>query len=173
MIELPSGITSNETEIKVKLVRHNPNALFRFCLELFSIIPSKCIDLRSGKLLCSQPPSSGYYELETKNDKNYNFKLRSSKYSHAEKIQYKTILFQFKNISEVCNEKINENTIIAGIDLGFSSSKCPQFFKQEQIHWLQASRFGAVLFNPNITPFNEAKNRRFFLNRVRDYMGTN
>jgi len=173
MIEPPPGITSNEAEIQIKLVRHNPNALFRFCLELFSIIPSKCIDLSSGKLLCNQPPSSGYYELETKNDKNYNFKLRASRNSHAEKIQYKTILFQYKNIAEVCNEKINENTIIAGTDLGFSSSKCPQFFKQEQIHWLQASRFGAVLFNPNIAPFNEAKNRRFFLNRVRDYMGNN
>jgi hypothetical protein len=171
--ELPLGIISSETEIQIRLTRHNPNALFRFCLELFSIIPSRCIDLHTGKLLCNQPPSSGYYELETKNEKSYSFKLRTSIDNHAEKIQYKTIQFQYKNIAEICSLRISANTIIAGTDLGFSSSKCPQLFKQEQIHWLQASRFGAVLFNPNIAPFNEAKNRRFFLNQVRSYMEDN
>ncbi len=37
--------------------------LFRFALELFSIIPSSSIDLETAKLKGSRPPGSGYYKL--------------------------------------------------------------------------------------------------------------
>lgn len=166
----PSGITLHDDRIQIKLIRHNPNALFRFSLELFSIIPSKCIDLKSGKLICSQPPYSGYYELGSKNSKEFKFKRREIQNNFAEKVQYQTISFQYKNFSEICKEKMNAYTIISANDVGFYSSGCSDHFKPEQIHWLQASRFGAVLFNPNVKPFNTKVARKFYANKIRDYL---
>ena len=165
----PDGISINNNEIQIKLTRHNSNALFRFCLELFSIIPSKCIDLNTGKLICKTPAYSGYYELAERMEKEYKFKLRLNQSLLAETVQYKNITFQYKNFAEVCDEIMSENTIIAGTDMGLNSAKCSNKFKQEQIHWLQASRFGAVLFNPNVKPFNTALSRRFYADKIRDY----
>lgn len=169
LVELPKGITINENVIEVQLVRHNQNALFRFCLELFSIIPSRCIDLKSGQLICDQPSFSGYYDLESKTNKEYRFKKRNSIDKSVENILYNEIIFQYKTFEESCNIPLNENTIISGTDIGFNSSKCTSKFKPEQVHWLQASRFGAVLFNPNVKPFNSARVRRYYANKIREY----
>lgn len=173
IFDYPQGISLDGDKIKIKLLKHNQNALFRFCLELFSIIPAKCIDLKTGKLICVQPPSSGYYELDSKSDKEYKFKINTNKSFQFENIPYKEISFHFKSLDEACSETIEKNTIIAGTDLGLIDSKCTDHIKSEQIHWLQASRFATVLFNPNIKPFDTAEWRRFYSDKIRDYFSKN
>lgn len=173
LLSLPLGIIFNGDEITIELVKHNQNALFRFCLELFSIIPTKCIDLTSGKLTCDKPAFSGYYELENRTEKEYKFKLRIEQSKRAEEIKYETITFQYKTFLEACKQPMSQNTIISGTDIGFNSTQCSSMFKSDQIHLLQASRFGAVLFNPNVKPFNSAPARRFFANKIREYFSKN
>ena len=52
-LELP-GLKKSQNEILIEFSESTSNPLFRFCLELFSIIPEKCIDKVTDKLICEK-----------------------------------------------------------------------------------------------------------------------
>lgn len=73
---LPSGIKLDKQTITITFTRNVDHPLFRFCLELFSIIPKRCVDEKTNKLVCDQPPSSGYFTLKDKGSDWALFQLR-------------------------------------------------------------------------------------------------
>jgi hypothetical protein len=72
----PTGIKIFGQRIEIKLSENVEHPLFRFTLELFSIIPKSCISLNSGRLTCEIPAFSGPYELISTDAKNPLFRKR-------------------------------------------------------------------------------------------------
>lgn len=62
---LPKGMVIDETKrsLEIQLGGRVTEPLFRFSLELFSIIPSRCVDMEKSTLICPVPPFSGRYRL--------------------------------------------------------------------------------------------------------------
>lgn len=163
----PEGLELNKNKITISLKKASSNPLFRFCLELFAIIPAKCIDLDSGILLCSRPPSSGYFELLNQSGDKISFIKREQATVHFFPINYEKINFQFLPISEVGVGLIPINTIICTTELDYISSSCKDHITKDQTHWMPSSRFGVLRFNSNIKPFDKNRNRQIFAEEVR------
>ena len=83
----PTGIKIFGQRIEIKLSEDVEHPLFRFTLELFSIIPKSCISLNSGRLTCEIPAFSGPYELIGTDAKNPLFRKRKG----IEDVFYKNI----------------------------------------------------------------------------------
>lgn len=63
----PSGIRVSDDKVEIIFSDPVEQPLFRFTLELFSIIPESCVDLVTNKINCSKPSESGrYMTSETK-----------------------------------------------------------------------------------------------------------
>lgn len=58
---LPKGITVSGSVVKIQFATEVDHPLFRFCLELFSVIPRKCVDIATNKITCKNIPESGPY----------------------------------------------------------------------------------------------------------------
>lgn len=170
--KLPRGIKIEGNTIEIQLVKHFINPLFRFCLELFSVIPKKCVDLQSNKLICKMPAGSGFYKIQQTKDNEISFIKRILNSTYNEKVNYDQIKFKYSTLEKQCLSSISKNEIVSGNESSLSGFICNNK-TNEQLKWLPASRFGVLLLNPNIPPFNQAKNRRLFSKKVRNYLENN
>ncbi len=160
---LPKGISINGKEITIKLTHDYPHPLFRFCLELFSIIPKKCVDLKTNKVSCDKLPESGRYSLKSNVEKALNFKKRLD-VSGPEAIT-------FKYVSAVTlKEKLSslsDKAIIAGNESMFAADELATFRKNESFYYLPASRFAVLQISPTNAPFDDKLCREVFANQFR------
>ncbi|AZZ37481.1 hypothetical protein CIK05_11980 [Bdellovibrio sp. qaytius] len=161
----PVGIEVSGVKIIIKFRKKMLNPMFRLCLELFSIVPSKCIDLETGKFNCDIAPSSGYFRIASKADKEIVFEKRNLASPGAESISANKITFKFKKIADLCKTSIGENVIVAVSELDYISSKCD--IEDAQLHWMAASRFGVLRFNTKNELFSSSKQRSYFSEQVR------
>lgn len=162
---LPEGIEVSGSKITIKFRKMMLNPMFRLCLELFSIIPKRCIDLSSGKFVCDIAPASGYFKISNRSNEKIIFEKRDLVTPGAENITANYITFSFKKLTEICNTKLSENEIVAASELDYINSKCD--FVNAHLHWMAASRFGVLRFNTNIHFFSSPKYRNFFAEQVR------
>ena len=102
--------------------------LFRFTLELFSIIPKRCIDIKTNNIICSSIPTSGYYEIKEKTPDSVLFEKRNSGNINGveapQKIRFKYI--QPEKIREII-PKLDSFSIIAASDWRFSRQQMKSF----------------------------------------------
>ncbi|MES2802751.1 MAG: hypothetical protein V4654_09690 [Bdellovibrionota bacterium] len=161
----PAGIEIYGSKIIIKFRKKMLNPMFRLCLELFSIIPSKCIDLTSGKFICGMAPASGYFRIATKSTEEIIFEKRDLVIAGAEEINAKSITFQFKKLSDLCKSNIARNDIVAVSELDYINLNCA--LENAQLHWMAASRFGVLRFNTKNELFNLSKYRNYFAELVR------
>lgn len=166
LLTLPEGVELAGDKITIKFRKKMQNPMFRLCLELFSIVPSKCIDLTTGKFTCDIASSSGYFRIAKKSDKEIVFERRDLVSAGAESVNAKSITFKFKKFFEICGAKISENDIVAVSELDYINSKCS--LEDVHFHWMAASRFGVLRFNTKIELFNSAKHRNYFAELVRN-----
>ena len=163
LTSFPSGVVVNGSEITIKLTQDYPHPLFRFCLELFSIIPKKCVDLATNKLNCEKLPESGRYSLKSKEEKKIVFKKRLE-VSGPDSISFKYI--SAVNLkSELI--KVSSDAIIAGNESMFSADDLEQFRKNESFYYLPAARFAVLQISPELPPFNDKHCRQVFANQFR------
>lgn len=165
----PSGIRTENNRLIIKLTRRHANPLFRFCLELFAVIPQRCIEKKTGVMNCEQPPESGYFVIKTKAVNEIIFEKRSEQET-VDVIPYSTIRFRFKSLDEACRGELQANDIISGIEIDYLSSECVKNLQASQVHWMPSSRFGVLRFNPNVVPFVNIKSRQFFAETVREIL---
>lgn len=160
--KLPKGIKVNGNEISISLTKDYPHPLFRFCLELFSIIPQKCVDLKSNKLLCDRPPESGRFLIAEKTDKSIVFTSRANK---DEQINFKYIsaVDLSKNLPQISSE-----SVVAGNESMFSKEDLSSFRKLDAFYYLPASRFSVLQLNPDIAPFDDKLCRLYFAKQFRN-----
>lgn len=160
---LPKGIKVVGQEIIIKLTQDHPHPLFRFCLELFSIVPKKCVDLKTSKLICEKLPESGRYKIEAREKASINFKKRIE-VSGPESISF-TYLPAVQLPMALAG--INNQSVIAGNESMYSTEELDKFRKFESFYYLPASRFAVLQINPEIAPFNDKLCRVAFAHQFR------
>ncbi len=167
LAHFPDGIKVTGAEIKIKFSSTMINPLFRFCLEVFSVVPRASIDLKSGKIIEKTPPFSGFYKLENQSDKSLVFEKRSDVFiPDTEGDLYNTITVIFKSASDACDLELKDNEVLAGYEMSNIHAKCLDK-DSKSIYWMPTSRFGLVLFNPNEPAFDTKEKRQFFSEKIR------
>lgn len=159
----PSGIEVHENKVKIKLTEPTKNPLFRFCLELFSIIPRKCVDLTTNKLICERPPESGYYRLRSKDKGEYQFEQRLKPLAH--KISPPTAInFRFLTAAQLKEnpKQVSDSSILMGVDFSLFSNELSHLKQEFNFKYLPESLFAAIMLNPTIPPFDDIKCRQTF-----------
>ena len=170
--ELPSGLKINKNILTIYFSQKLTNPLFRFCLEIFSIIPKACINLGSGELNCKIPPASGYFEIDKITENELVFKKRENIKHSVDIIDFDKIFFQFKSLKEACSSEIEKNQVVSGMEVDFITSDCEALLAKSQVHWMPAARFLVLRFNPHVSIFKDKKNRQFFSEKIRHAMRT-
>ena len=160
---MPKGIKVSGQEITIKLTQDHPHPLFRFCLELFSIIPKKCVDLKTNKVICEKIPESGRYKIESQDKTYIQFKKRID-VSGPESIVFKYIP-AVQLTAELSN--INSLSVIAGNESMYSSEELEKLRKFESFYYLPASRFAVLQISPEVAPFNDKLCRVAFAHQFR------
>lgn len=169
LLKNPSGIKTQGNEIKIELSSSVLNPLFRFTLELFSIIPKNCIDLKSNALKCEVPSFSGYYKLTYREKNTFVFERRLSPTAHkievSQHIQFNYInnkqLEEFYKIAD-------KNSVLLSMDYFFTNSKLKEKFSKLKYRYLPYSYFFSLVLNPEIEPFNNISCRLAFANNFRN-----
>jgi hypothetical protein len=112
---MPHGIKINGREVKIALSEDLEHPLFRFSLELFAIVPSKCIDLETGKLTCVQPPESGRYRRAEGQlgHKDWSFSRRHGQKTESIPDNIKMTFRPWKESIELAKER-NVPSVISG-----------------------------------------------------------
>ncbi|MCM2281300.1 MAG: ABC transporter substrate-binding protein [Bdellovibrionaceae bacterium] len=167
---LPEGLKVSGNALLIEFEQKLMNPLFRFCLEIFSIIPASCIDLDTATMTCKQPAASGYYNIRSRTDTEIIFKKRDDVVAPVDDLHTDQVSFKFLSLSEACRATIQDQTVIAGSETDFLSSDCARSVSTQQLHWMPSARFSVLRFNPNISVFSTAENRRFFAESVRQIL---
>ena len=142
----PSGISVEKDIIKIEFDQVVSNPLYRFCLELFSIIPKKCVDLKTNKITCQDIPTSGKYKISNKSDKEWLF----SKNSQIEFNGPEEIIFEFwgkKNLVEKI-QGMDNYTVVHSDDIVISLKDQRELKKNFKIVNRPVANFSALLMNP-------------------------
>jgi hypothetical protein len=164
----PTGISIEKNEIKIKLTTNTPNPLFRFSLELFSIIPRSLINPDTNKLI-GMPPSSGYYKIESSDINSISFtKIKEVERSYKIEAPSK-IKFKYISVKDLSKEdfQFSNNAILTGLDVRLDLEGLSELRNKFKFKYLPNTRFKTVLINPNIPPFDNAVCRRQFARELR------
>lgn len=169
---VPEGIQVSGNKIEIILQKPVLNPLFRFTLELFSIIPRTCIDLKSNKLKCEIPPASGYYKMALSDKKSFQFIRRLSPMAHNISIP-EVLNFKFVNNSELSTLNFDKknNTVLFGMEYLFLNNQLGNDAIGKfdlKYRYLPYSYFFSLVLNPNMKPFNQKKCRQAFAHQFRD-----
>jgi len=159
---LPSGIKVSGNEIEIKFNKEVDHPLFRFCLEIFSIIPKKCVDLSSNKVNCEKIPVSGHFEIVDRKDGEIKFQLRSDAI-HGEAAP-KQISFEYKLPKDVFGSelKLSGNTVIQGNEITLSLPQLKKMSDSFKISYLPSSRIALHILNPNVEAFKNKNCRLIY-----------
>ncbi len=160
----PNGIIVNNNDIEINLLNIKKNSLFRFCLEVFSIIPIDEIDLDTGLLKVKIPSFSGPYRLVNSTDQKFIFDKRIFA-NFGDELIYNKIYFDYIKLYNLCDNLIKHNQVVVAGELEFAFNDC--FSQYKNTSWLSATRFLALIFNPNDFVFDSSEKRIYFSNLVR------
>lgn len=162
---LPLGITFDENKIKILFKKDVPNSLFRFTLELFSIIPYKTINLDTGLIKDKEIATSGLYTISSKylNKISFNFRSNLLNINNFPK----RIEFKYKNISFLTEEDFSSHSIISGNEADLLYSKKKDLFKKVNLQMLPSARFATIRFNTQLEPFKNRLCRLYFSEELR------
>ena len=156
----PEGIRVEGNKIGITFEKDVPNPLYRFCLELFSIIPRRCVDSKTNKVICDPIPTSGQYSISQRNDKEWTF-VKNKKLNFEGPSR---IVFDYwgnSNILERLNG-IDQNTVVYSDDGTISLEEQRKLPKDFKMRVRSASRFVGLLMNPNTRLFKRSECRRAF-----------
>lgn len=163
---LPSGLTINHKDrtLTVKLSQHVNHPFERFTMEIFSVIPKKCIDIKTAKMNCATPPFSGDYTLEANESPFFKFRKRSSKKNLPDILNI-VFMSPVRVIKYLENFKSNHVILANEIDIPpdhrfFIKSK----FRDNSIPEV---RFFALVLNKRTKTFESKRVRQFFAKEYR------
>lgn len=160
----PAGLTVNGQTVTIKLSSDHPHPLFRFCLELFSIIPKSCVNPENSAITCDKIPESGRYSIVKRDADGITFEKRLSTADGPNDIRFEYIpSSQFaQNL-----DKIAPDAVVAGNEVLFSAADLSKFAKNASFYYLPASRFAALQINPATFGFGDKLCRQVFAREFR------
>lgn len=171
LASFPTGIKVNGDEVSIHLTRAEPNALYRFTLEIFGIIPRRCIDTETNKLNCDRPPESGPYILASGGlkAKELEFARREGEASSAPE----RIRFQFIEPSETEHvlSKEDGNTVVFGSDLNYTDEDLSKL--KERFAYLPTAKswHGRFLINSRNPLLKSRECRQVLAQAIRNAFG--
>lgn len=168
---LPGGIKVNGQTITIHLTKSFEHPLFRFCLELFSIIPKRCVDLATNKLACQETdiPASGYYRLTERSRDKLLFVKRDDQPIYGVQVP-KQIQFEYFTPEELPTklQVLDKMTVFAGNEFLFTKEAMQKIEGDFSTKFTPASRFAALLINPHAGPFKDKNCRQYFAKMFRE-----
>ena len=165
---LPSGLKVSGDMITIKLSHKHPTPLFRFCLELFSIIPKKCVNLETSQITCAKIPTSGFYKIAGESDSHVEFErshLEKNKFDGPEKIK-----FEYWPMAAVESRlvELDEKTVLSGNEANFTLEALKKIENDFKIHFLPAARFTDLDINKSQDFFKDKLCRQVFVKTFRE-----
>lgn len=163
---LPAGIRVSENKITIQLKRDVDHPLFRFCLELFSIIPRKCVDPITNKITCAKIPESGPYKIVSQTPSSILFEKRSVEISKTTPAQ---IRFEYVSAADLPKSasKFDERTVVAGNESFFTPATLKEIEGKLAVRYTPAARFSVIQINQNVPPFHDKNCRQIFAQTFR------
>jgi hypothetical protein len=167
---MPDGMTLAKSEISIRLSRKVDHPLFRFALEIFSIVPKRCVDLDTGKLTCPEPPSSGFYVLKNRSADRWRFERREDSTVPDAVRRPKAIEFAYVSPRDMVAvaAKLDGRTVIAGHEGLLPPSEVRGLLAKHDSRALPASRFSVLQINAASAPFKDKLCRRVFADAFRE-----
>lgn len=163
---LPAGISTLGNQITIRFTSPQRQALFRLSLELFSVIPTNCIDLDTSKLVCDHPPESGRYRLANKITFGANLSRIDFVSSDESQKTPKNI-----SISYIGNKIIDDflktypGAIVHTSDLDHSILEIKDFSKNHKVFETPKAWFGVLVMSKYSSVFDHENDRILFRNR--------
>lgn len=165
----PEGIKIKGNKITIELTEDYPHPLFRFCLELFGVIPKSCVDLETNKISCEKIPGSGYYEIAKNLDSEIVFNKRKG-FDLIQGYPYPgTIKFVYRSIKDAfgLTNQYDDKTVILSNESKFTRDELKNIQNDFHIGFTPAAWFTILQINPTIQPFDKAECRLAFAEAFR------
>ena len=164
---LPSGISLQDNEIKIQLQNKEYAPLYRFCLELFSIIPRRCIDLATGNIQCEDIPTSGPYTIQSITENEIKFQRSSQQTIYGLHLPQE-IQFIYKPIDEILNKRqLSGNEVVATNEARLTKEQMQQLVDRFKVNKKPSSRFSILLINKKSQLFANNNLRAWFAQQFR------
>jgi hypothetical protein len=166
LTKYPKGVRADGDKIEIEFTHNVGNPFFRFSLELFSIIPSECINELNLENTCEHPSESGYYRLEK--EERIKFIKRDTESIHGFKSAPEFYLENKVPLDVTENINLRDTVVVGRSDL-FKEELLKKLSDKDQhkIYKLPAANMLMFLLNPNIKPFNDQAVRFYFASLVR------
>ena len=166
---LPSGIKIDGNQITIELTQDYPHPMYRFCLEPFSVIPKKCVDEKTNKIVCDVIPSSGYYEISDRKEREISFKKRNNGSLIQGKNYPDQIQFIYRSSQEAFgqNSEIDDNTVAFGNESRFPITQLKDVEKSFEVSYTPEAWFSLLQLNPDVKPFDDKNCRLVFAESFR------
>lgn len=167
---LPSGIKVNGQKISITFRKDIDHPLFRFCLELFSVIPKKCVDPTTNKITCATIPASGRYRIEERTKDTFLFSKRGNGGQGSVAKLPEKIRFEYIRPEEVIGRasEMDGLTVFAGNESMYSVSDMKSIEDSFSVRFTPASRFAVLQLNQSVRPFQDRACRRYFAMKFRE-----
>jgi hypothetical protein len=146
---LPPGISISGNQITIKFAKNLEHALFRFCLEIFSIIPKRCVNPSTNKVVCESIPTSGYYSIVKRTNDYIEFKSSGDGRIH-DRPAPKNIRFEYMlpNAAVEAISKFDDNTVVVGTELRFPQEAMAKLRERTTTVFEPDARIALLLITP-------------------------
>ncbi len=167
----PKGIAVDGQKISIQLSEAVDHPLFRFCLELFSIIPRRCVDTTTNKVTCKSIPESGPYKIESKTSDTVTFARRTSEVDVSIPQKLEFMYIATKDVAKRATQ-FDSRTVLAGSEADYSADALKALESSMKVAFMPASRFEALLINKDVPPFGDKACRQVFIQKFREAFQT-
>lgn len=175
--EIP-GIKLADNTITLLFDRNVNNPFFQFSLAIFAIQPSRCFDLNTSKLICDNPPASGYYDyagsppkLDPKDGKYppIPLKLRKGFEQSGTFKMPPEITLEYPKVKGLPDlvEILDDRSVARTEDSRLTDKFINQFRDKIEIKRLPKTAIDYLLINPTFEAFKDKTCRRIFANKYR------
>lgn len=166
----PEGIKVVGQTVKIAFTSRIDHPLFRFCLELFSVIPRSSVDQDTGRMKFQQPPTSGYYAISSRDASSITFGRRPDVKMAGQQQVPQTIKFVYIKPQDLVGQAstMDEFTIAATNEALFKPEDLKNLVSGFDQRDLPKAKFRAILINPEAAPFKNMTCRQIFAQAFRD-----
>jgi hypothetical protein len=166
----PDGIKVQGRTVTITFTSAVEHPLFRFALELFSIIPPNKIDLTTNKIKDGPIPLSGYYRFDGEIGGRIDLKLRSDLPPDQAAGKPKAIVFLYRGLKDVLESLslLDANTVILASDSELMAGEAAELSRVADVFTTPASWFAGVVFSPHWPSLADGRCRRLLAAEIRE-----
>lgn len=163
---LPQGIQVIGDTIKIEFSGFVSRPLIGFTLPLFSIVPKRVFDLKTGKLRKEEtPPSSGPYRIVAEKGKRYTLQIRpeidDSDLKKAPPV-FNLEFINSKELLDIANRASIDDAAVGMLPAIWTRKDVENLRESGFLRLLGSAQFGGLVINPEQEPWKSQMCRLFF-----------